>query len=151
MALQHLLNELVQIANKAGCYKKKFGYLLTLRNRLYKGADEMYLADKSNKALRYEGIWRSGGIATPFLTSAQDEGEWSASCPSCYAPQDTDPSIRWLRSWVGSQTSLEAGPLLGIEPSHLSHPVHTIVDILTELLQAKRSQKQEILEAGLML
>jgi hypothetical protein len=26
-------------------------------------------------------MWGSGGIAPPFLTSALDEGEWSAVCP----------------------------------------------------------------------
>jgi hypothetical protein len=31
------------------------------------------------KAPRQEDVWRSGGIALPFLTSALHEGEWSAS------------------------------------------------------------------------
>jgi hypothetical protein len=32
-------------------------------------------------ALWHKDVWESGGIAPPFLTSAIDGGEWSASCP----------------------------------------------------------------------
>jgi hypothetical protein len=33
-----------------------------------------------SQALCHEDIWGSGGIASPFLTSPLDGGEWSASC-----------------------------------------------------------------------
>jgi hypothetical protein len=33
----------------------------------------------TNYPLRHEGVWGSGCIDTLFLTSAVDEGEWSAS------------------------------------------------------------------------
>jgi hypothetical protein len=33
-----------------------------------------------------EGVEASGGIAPPFVTSAPDGGEWSASCPGERAP-----------------------------------------------------------------
>jgi hypothetical protein len=58
---------------------------------------------------------------------------------------------RWLRCWVGSQASLDAGLLLGIEPCPLSPLACTTVDVLTQLLQAKHNQKQETLGAGLIL
>jgi hypothetical protein len=34
-------------------------------------------------------MWVSGGLALPFLTSALDGGEWLASRPCRYTPEDT--------------------------------------------------------------
>jgi hypothetical protein len=36
--------------------------------------------------LCHEDLWGSGGIASPFLTSAVDGGEWSASRPGRFTP-----------------------------------------------------------------
>jgi hypothetical protein len=36
-----------------------------------------------SSALCHEDVWGSGGTAPPFLTSAVDGGERSASCPGC--------------------------------------------------------------------
>jgi hypothetical protein len=36
--------------------------------------------------VRHEHIWGSGGTAESFLTSALDEGEWSASRPGRSTP-----------------------------------------------------------------
>jgi hypothetical protein len=35
---------------------------------------------------RHEDVWGSGGIITPFLTSALDGGEWSASRLGPFTP-----------------------------------------------------------------
>jgi hypothetical protein len=42
-------------------------------------------------ALCHEDIWGSGGIAPPFLTSAIDGGEWSASRPCHFIPGEGAP------------------------------------------------------------
>jgi hypothetical protein len=47
--------------------------------------------------------WGSGGVAPPFLTSALDGGEWSASRLS-----DFTRHTHWVRGWVGPRASLEA-------------------------------------------
>jgi hypothetical protein len=39
-----------------------------------------------NEALCHEGVRGSGRMARPFLTSALDGGEWSASRPGRFAP-----------------------------------------------------------------
>jgi hypothetical protein len=39
-----------------------------------------------NEARRHEDTWRSGGIASPFLTSVLDEGERSASRLGHFTP-----------------------------------------------------------------
>jgi hypothetical protein len=38
----------------------------------------------NNYALCHDDVLGSGGIASPFLISVPDEGEWSASWPSCF-------------------------------------------------------------------
>jgi hypothetical protein len=40
-----------------------------------------------NYALWHENIWGNGGIAPLFLTSALDEGEWSASLLGRFTPR----------------------------------------------------------------
>jgi hypothetical protein len=35
--------------------------------------------------------WGSGGVAPQFLASALDEGEWSASLPSCFTLGEITP------------------------------------------------------------
>jgi hypothetical protein len=51
-----------------------------------------------NQALCHEDIWGSGGITRPFLASAQDRGEWSASRPCRFTPGENPlhPSDRKL-------------------------------------------------------
>jgi hypothetical protein len=50
----------------------------------------------------------SEGIAPPFLTSALDEGEWSASCLGHFDPGERAPSTLRIGGWVGPRTELEA-------------------------------------------
>jgi hypothetical protein len=71
---------------------------------------------------RHEGVWWSGGMAPPFLTSALDEYEWSASRHA--------PGSCYIKGWVGPQsrcgfcTERETLlPLTGMEPWFLHHPI----------------------------
>jgi hypothetical protein len=43
-----------------------------------------------------------------FLTSALDEGEWSASHPSCFIPWERALSIHWIEEWVSPRASTNA-------------------------------------------
>jgi hypothetical protein len=45
----------------------------------------------------------SGGIATPFLTSALDRGKWSASYPGRFTT-----GIHWIGGWMGPRAGLDA-------------------------------------------
>jgi hypothetical protein len=64
----------------------------------------------------------SGGIAAPFLSSALDGGDWSASCPSCFTFRQRAHANNWIGGWVGSRPSLTTVEkrkfllLLGIRP-----------------------------------
>jgi len=64
-----------------------------------------------------------GDIAPCILTSALEEGKWSASCPGRFTPRERAPDIHWLGGWVGLRAGLEAlekrripSPPPGIEP-----------------------------------
>jgi hypothetical protein len=50
----------------------------------------------------------SGGIAPPFLSSALDWGEWSASCPGRFTPGKIAPGTHWIGGWVGPITGLDS-------------------------------------------
>jgi hypothetical protein len=50
----------------------------------------------------------SGGIIPPFLTSAPDGGEWSASHPSHFTSGGKSSRTHWLGGWVDPGTSLDA-------------------------------------------
>jgi hypothetical protein len=52
--------------------------------------------------------WGSGGIAPPFLTSALDGGEWSASRPGRYTPRERGPGTYRVGGWVGLRAGLDA-------------------------------------------
>jgi hypothetical protein len=53
-------------------------------------------------------IWGSGGIAPPFLTSALDGGEWSASSHCLFIPEERAPGTHWIGGWVGPRAGLDA-------------------------------------------
>jgi hypothetical protein len=61
-----------------------------------------------NTALLHEDVWDSGDIAPPFLTSALDGGEWSASFPGRFTPGETAPGTHWTGGSVGPRTGLDA-------------------------------------------
>jgi hypothetical protein len=50
----------------------------------------------------------SGGIAPPFLTTALDGGEWSASRPGRFTPGEVGPGTSWIGGWVGHKAGLDA-------------------------------------------
>jgi hypothetical protein len=49
----------------------------------------------------------SGGIAPPFLTSAIDGAEWSASCPSRFTSMEAVPGTHWIGGWVGPRAVVD--------------------------------------------
>jgi hypothetical protein len=51
--------------------------------------------------------WGSGIVAPPFLTSALDEGDWSASCPGHFTLRERAPGTQWKGGWVGPRASLD--------------------------------------------
>jgi hypothetical protein len=54
-----------------------------------------------------EDVWRSGGIALPFLPSAIDGGDWSASLHGRFIPGERAPGTHWIGGWVGPTVGLE--------------------------------------------
>jgi hypothetical protein len=50
----------------------------------------------------------SGGIAPPFLTSALDGGEWSASRPCRFNSGEEALVNHWIGGWVGPRAGLDA-------------------------------------------
>jgi hypothetical protein len=60
-----------------------------------------------SQVLCHEYIWGSGGIAPPFLTSALDEGEWSASRPWRSTPGERAPCTHWTGGWVCPKVGLD--------------------------------------------
>jgi hypothetical protein len=64
---------------------------------------EIHVKGKFGKAV-HEDIWGSGGIASPFLTLALDESEWSASSPCRFTPQGKSPGTYWIGGWVGPES-----------------------------------------------
>jgi hypothetical protein len=63
-----------------------------------------------NQPLCHEDIRGSGCIAPPFLTSAVDGAEWSASCPDRFTPGERAPGTHWIGGWVGPGAGLDAIP-----------------------------------------
>jgi hypothetical protein len=61
----------------------------------------------TNYALRHEGVWESGVIAPPFLTSALVAGEWSASRPCRLTPGEIAPGTHWIGDWVDPRAGLD--------------------------------------------
>jgi hypothetical protein len=46
--------------------------------------------------MAHEDLWGSGGIAPPFLISALDGGEWSASRPYHFTSGEIAPGTHWI-------------------------------------------------------
>jgi hypothetical protein len=60
-----------------------------------------------NSTLCHEDVWGSGGIAPPFLTSALDGGERSASLPGRFTFGEGTSGTRWIGGWVGPRSGLD--------------------------------------------
>jgi hypothetical protein len=52
-----------------------------------------------NYSPRHEDIWGSGYIFPPFLTAALDEGDWLATRPSRFTPEEIP--LYALDRWLG--------------------------------------------------
>jgi hypothetical protein len=85
-----------------------------------------------DKALCYEDTCGSGGTAPPFLISATDKGEWSASLPGRFTSGETVLDAYRIGGWVGPSSGLEVEekrktlPLPGFEPRS-SNPYNVAV------------------------
>jgi hypothetical protein len=53
----------------------------------------------------YWGEWKYS--STHSLTSALDEGDWSASRPGRFTPMERAPVTHWIGGWVGPRTGLD--------------------------------------------
>jgi hypothetical protein len=100
--------------------------------------------------VKHEYILGSGGIAPPFLISAQDGSECSASHPCFSTPMERAPSTHWMGGWVGPRAGVDATekrkilPLLGIEP-HLSNLWPTAIPTELTLLLVKGCNNQNVI------
>jgi hypothetical protein len=64
---------------------------------------------QSCPATYHEGTWGERRYSSySFLTSVQDGGEWSASCPSYALPGERTPGTHWTGGWVGPRAGLDA-------------------------------------------
>jgi hypothetical protein len=79
-----------------------------------------------NQGQHYEDVSGNGGVASQFLSSALDGGEWPASCPSRLTPTGKSPQYTYDRlggpqSWPGHHEE-EKNPYHCLE-SNPSRPV----------------------------
>jgi hypothetical protein len=76
-------------------------------------------------------MWGTGGIAPPLLSSAVDEGEWSASRPCHLTPGKIAPVTHWIGIVVGTRADLDAAEkrkfltLRRLELRPLGHPARS--------------------------
>jgi hypothetical protein len=63
-----------------------------------------------NLAPYNEDVWRNGGIAQLFLTSALDRCELSPSRPGRFTPGESVPTTHWIEGWVGPRAGLSLAP-----------------------------------------
>jgi hypothetical protein len=61
-----------------------------------------------DQAVCHEDIWGSGGIVPPVLTKALDGGQWSASRPDSFSPEEAVAGTQLTADWVGSRADLDA-------------------------------------------
>jgi hypothetical protein len=60
-----------------------------------------------------------------FLTSALDEGEWSASCLGRFTPKERAPGTHWIGGWMGPRASVDTAVRRKIpNPCRDSNPYH---------------------------
>jgi hypothetical protein len=75
---------------------------------------------------------RSGDIAPPLLTSALDEGDWSASRPCRFIPEELPPDTHWIEGRVGPRVGLEAIKIFPVTTRNRTPAVHPVA-IPTEI------------------
>jgi hypothetical protein len=78
-------------------------------------------------------MWESGAIVPPFLTSALDASDWSASRPFCFNPGKTARGIHCIEGWVDLRSGLNAMEKRKVfaDKQHppLGRPTHSLVAI----------------------
>jgi hypothetical protein len=57
---------------------------------------------------RHDDVWGSGSIASPFLTSALNGDEWSASRLGRFFLGEKVLGTHWLGGWVDPRAGLNA-------------------------------------------
>jgi hypothetical protein len=67
--------------------------------------DDYHLLGDDNHHSHRRGNLKS--YIVPFLTSALDGGEWSASCYCHFTPCKIFPSIHWIGGWAGPRAGLD--------------------------------------------
>jgi hypothetical protein len=72
-------------------------------------------------------------MATPFLTSALDGGEWSASRLGRFTPGDTAPNTHFIGGWMGPRAGLDLMEKKSFSPSWNRTSALQPVAIPTEL------------------
>jgi hypothetical protein len=87
-----------------------------------------------DQAQRHEDVYESEGIARPFLISALDEGEWSASRSGRFTPGERSLGTHWIGGLVGNRVGMDTVenrkiifPLPRIEPMSCSPESVTIL------------------------
>jgi hypothetical protein len=88
----------------------------------------------NSKTRSYHAMNTYGGVDVYIhilLTSALVGGEWSASRPGCFTPEQRAPAVHWIEGWVGAETSLDdiarrkILPLRGLELRPLGRPARS--------------------------
>jgi hypothetical protein len=78
----------------------------------------------------------SGGIASSFLTSTLDGGEWSASRPCRFTPEERVSGSHWIGGWVdpkAGQDDMEKRKISCLcRESNPDSGAHSLVAIPTE-------------------
>jgi hypothetical protein len=75
-----------------------------------------------------KAYWGWRDTSTHSLTSALDEGEWSASCHGRFTPRERAPSTYWIGGWVDPRAVLDAAVQRKIpNPRRESNPRTPIV------------------------
>jgi hypothetical protein len=57
-----------------------------------------------------------GSMSPPFITSALDRGEWSASCPGRFTSREIAPGIHYVEGYVDARTCLDVMERRKISP-----------------------------------
>jgi hypothetical protein len=60
------------------------------------------------KILCYKDVWGSGGMASPFLTSAPDWDQWSGLRPCRSTARERAHGTHWIRGFEGRRAGLDA-------------------------------------------
>jgi hypothetical protein len=101
-----------------------------------------------NSALRHKDVWGSVGIAPPFLTSALDGGECSASSLSCFTPggnplhpYQLDRRLDRPQRWYGRCEENKVAPEGNSKPGR---PARRHTNLILYLYLAEEAKETEV-------